>query len=98
MAGLLGYRLAAMRAPTLPEAAAAAASYAAVIAIVAAALRVVQLQRLLGPALLVLVLYLWSAFRGGPRGSRRDPWWVVEIAALALLGAIVIAWNLVIRT
>ena len=44
------------------------------------------LPRLLGPALLTLVLYLWSAYRGVPRTARRDARWIWEILLLAALG------------
>ena len=94
VAGLLGYRLAALREVTVRRALAAALSYAAVIAIAAAALRAMGLPRLLGPALLTLVLYLWSAYRGVPRSARRDVRWIWEILLLVALGALVVAWNL----
>ena len=82
VAGILGYRLAALRSPTVRGALAAALSYAAVVAIAAAALRAMGLPRLLGPALLTLVLYLWSAYRGVPRNARRDARWIWEILLL----------------
>jgi len=94
VAGLLGYRLDALRAPKARDALAAALSYAAVVAIAAAALRAMGLPRLLGPALLTLVLYLWSAYRGVPRTARRDIRWVWEMLLLAALGVVVAAWNL----
>jgi hypothetical protein len=94
VAGILGYRLAALQVPTVRGALAAALSYAAVIAIAAAALRAMGLPRLMGPALLTLVLYLWSAYRGVPRNARRDARRIWEIVLLAALGALVIAWNL----
>ena len=76
------------------DALAAALSYAAVVAIAAAALRAMGLPRLLGPALLTLVLYLWSAYRGVPRTARRDIRWVWELLLLAGMGVAVVAWNL----
>jgi hypothetical protein len=94
LAGILGYRMAALQGPTLRGALAAALSYAAVIAIAAAALRAMGLPRLLGPALLTLVLYLWSAYRGVPQGTRRDARWIWEVLLLAALGAVVVVWNL----
>ena len=94
VAGILGYRLEALRVPTVRSALAAALSYAAVIAISAAALRAMGLPRLLGPALLTLVLYLWSAYRGVPRTARRDARWIWEILLLAALGILVVGWNL----
>lgn len=97
LAGLLGYRLAALRAPNLRGAALAALSYAVVVAIAAAGLRAMAIPRLLGPALLTLVLYLWSAYRGGPRTGRADARWVWELLLLLGLGAVVIAWNLLVQ-
>jgi hypothetical protein len=94
VAGLLGYRLAALRGSTARSAFAAALSYAAVVAIAAAALRAMGLPRLLGPALLTLVFYLWSAYRGVPRTARRDARWIWEVLLLAALGIVVVAWNL----
>jgi hypothetical protein len=94
VAGLLGYRLAALRGSTARAALAAALSYAAMVAIAAAALRAMGLPRLLGPALLTLVFYLWSAYRGAPRTARRDARWIWEVLLLAALGLVVVAWNL----
>jgi hypothetical protein len=94
VAGLLGYRLAALRGSTARAAFAAALSYAAVVAIAAAALRAMGLPRLLGPALLTLVFYLWSAYRAAPRTARRDVRWIWEVILLAGLGLLVVAWNL----
>jgi len=94
LAGLLGYRLAALRAPNLRSAALATLSYAVVVAVAAAGLRAMAIPRLLGPALLTLVLYLWSAYRGGPRTGRADARWVWELLLLLGLGAVVIVWNL----
>jgi small neutral amino acid transporter SnatA (MarC family) len=72
----------------------AALTYTAVIAIAAAALRALALPLLLGPALLTLVFYLWSAYRGVPAGAAsRDARWIWEVALLAVLGLVVIAWN-----
>jgi hypothetical protein len=94
VAGILGYRLAALHGPTVRGALWVALSYAAVIAITAAALRAMGLPRLLGPALLTLVLYLWTAYRAGPRRAGRDARRIWEILLLAALGALVVAWNL----
>jgi hypothetical protein len=65
-----------------------------VVAIAAAGIRAMAIPRLLGPALLTLVLYLWSAYRGGPRTGRADARWVWELLLLLGLGVVVIAWNL----
>ncbi len=94
LAALLGYRLAALRATDLRGAVLSALSYAAVVAVAAASLRAMAIPRLLGPALLTLVVYLWSAYRGAPRPARADARWAWELLLLLGLGAIVIAWNL----
>ena len=97
VAGALGYRLAALRATTVRTAFEVALSYAAVVAIAAAVIRAAGLPRLLGPALLTLVLYLWSAYRGAPRGGRRDVRWLWEMLLLAALGVVVVAWNVLFQ-
>ena len=98
LAGLVGYRLAALRAPDVRAAVLAALSYAVVVAIAAAGIRAMAIPRLLGPALLTLVLYLWSAYRGGPRTGRADARWVWELLLLLGLGVVVIAWNLLAQS
>ncbi len=98
LAGLVGYRLAALRAPDVRGAILAALSYAVVVAIAAAGIRAMAIPRLLGPALLTLVLYLWSAYRGGPRTGRADARWVWELLLLLGLGVVVIAWNLLAQS
>ena len=94
VAALLGYRIAALGTLDVRAATLAALSFAVVVAIAAASLRAMAIPRLLGPALLTLVVYLWSAYRGGARTGRTDPRWAWELLLLLGLGAIVIAWNL----
>jgi hypothetical protein len=97
IAGALGYRLAALRGVAAREAALAASSYALVIAIAAVGLRAMAIPRFLGPALLVLVLYLWDVYRASPRPARRDLRSLWEIGLLLLVGVVVVAWNLLSR-
>src|SRR6266540_4150258 len=59
IAGLLGYRAVALRIINLVDALWSAATYLAAIAIAAAALRAMEIPRLIGPALLTLAFYLW---------------------------------------
>jgi hypothetical protein len=92
--GLLGYRAAALRVSNARDALWAAASYAVAIAIGAAALRAMGIPRLVGPALLMLLFYLWDTLHSAPPSRRRDPRWLWETAILAGLGVAVIAWNL----
>ena len=61
-------------------------TYAAAIAIGAAALRAMEIPRLVGPALLTLAFYLWDAFTGTAPARRRDSRWIWQIGLLAGLG------------
>ena len=97
LAFLLGYRAAALRVITLRDALWSAATYAAAIAIGAAALRAVEIPRLMGPALLTLAFYLWDAFHAASPARRRDARWIWQTALLAGLGIVVVAWNLLLR-
>jgi len=97
VAFLLGYRLAAVRAPDLIEAAWAAGTFAVVIGVGAALLRALALPRLLGPAILAGIFYLWSAYRAAPGAERRSAGWLWEYLVLALALAGVVAWNLLVR-
>jgi hypothetical protein len=92
IAFLLGYRVAALRVMTLRDAVWSAATYALAIAIGAAALRAMEIPRLLGPALLTLEFYLWDAFHGAS-SRRRDSRWAWQTALLVGLGVVVILWN-----
>jgi hypothetical protein len=97
IAFLLGYRAAALRTSSLRAALLSALTYALAIGIAAAALRALALPRLLGPALLTLVFYLWDAVHGATPTRRRDINWIWQTVLLAGLGILVIAWNLLLR-
>jgi hypothetical protein len=56
-----------------------------------------EIERLVGPALLTLAFYLWDAFIGVAPSRRRDIRWIGQIVVLAALGIIVAAWNLLLR-
>jgi hypothetical protein len=94
IAGLLGYRAAALRATNLGEALWSALTYGVAIAIGAAAIRAMGIPRLVGPALLMFVFYLWDVLHGTTPARRRDPRWIWQTALLAGLGALVALWNL----
>ncbi len=98
VAGLLGFRVSVLRERSLRDALWSAATYAAVVAIAAAAVRAVALPRLLGPALLALVFFVWDGVHGAPPTQRRDPRWIWQIGLLVVLGAAVVAWNLALRS
>jgi hypothetical protein len=97
IAFLLGYRAVALRVSNARDALWSAVTYAAAIAIGAAALRAMEIPRLVGPALLTLAFYLWDAFHAASPTRRRDARWLWQILLLAGLGAIVVVWNLMLR-
>jgi hypothetical protein len=97
IAGLLGYRAAALRVTTVRDALWSAATYAAAIAIGAAALRAMEIPRLIGPALLTLAFYLWDAIHGTTPARRRDASWIWQTVLLAALGVVVVGWNLLLQ-
>ena len=94
VAALLGYRAAALRAATAREALWAALTYGVAIAIGAAAIRAMGIPRLVGPALLMLLFYLWDSLHSTAPTRRRDPRWIWETITLAGLGGLVAVWNL----
>jgi len=95
--GLLGFRLSVLRERTRRGALWSAGTYAAVVAIAAGAIRAVALPRLLGPAIVTLVFFLWDAIHGSPPAQRRDPRWIWQTALLVVLGLAVTAWNVALR-
>lgn len=98
LAGLLGYRAVALRVGSLADALWSAATYLAAIAIGAAALRAMEIPRLMGPALLTLAVYLWDALTGTHPSRRREVRWIWQTGLLAALGLVVTAWNLLLRS
>lgn len=98
IAGLLGYRAVALRLGNLVDALWSAATYLAAIAIGAAALRAMEIPRLVGPALLTLAFYLWDALTGTHPARRRELRWIWQTGLLAVLGVVVAAWNLLLRS
>jgi len=97
IAGLLGYRAVALRIGNLVDALWSAATYLAAIFIAAAALRAMEIPRLMGPALLALAFYLWDALTGTHPARRRELRWIWQTGLLAVLGVLVGLWNLLLR-
>lgn len=97
IAFLLGYRLSALRFGSVRDAAWSAATYAIVIAIAAGAARAIDLPRLAAPAVLALVIYLWDRLHGTAPTRRREARFIWETALLAIVGVVVVAWNLGLR-
>jgi len=98
IAGLLGYRAVALRTANARDALLAAVGYAVAIAIGAAAVRAIGLPRLVGPAVLMFLFYLWDTLHSAPPSRRRDPRWLWETAILVALGLAVVLWNLRLGT
>ena len=99
VAGLLGYRAAALRVTTSATRCGRRATYAAAIAIGAAALRAMEIPRLVGPALLTLAFYLWDAFIGTDAVAPPRP--ALDRAdrrCWPASASIVTAWNLLLRS
>lgn len=94
IAALLGYRASALRGSTVRVALWAALTDGVAIAIGAAAIRAMGIPRLVGPALLMLLFYLWDSVHADAPTRRRDPRWIWQTVALAGLGALVAIWNL----
>jgi hypothetical protein len=94
---LLGYRAAALRSTSARDVAAFAIGAGMVMAIAALALHSIELPRLIGPALLVLVFFLWDAIHAGRPARRRDNRRIWETALLIVVAAAVVAWSFGIR-
>jgi hypothetical protein len=94
---VLGYRAAALRTSSIRAVVLSAVTYGGVVAIGAAALRAMAVPRLAGPALLVLVFFLWHAVEDAPPGRRTEARRLWEIALLIVLAVVVIAWGLQLR-
>jgi hypothetical protein len=94
VAFLLGYRIAALRTSTMRDVAWFALTSAIVVAIAVVALRVMDLPRVAGPALAVLVFFLWDAVHASQDARPRAAGRIWEILLLAVLGIAVVAWSL----
>ncbi len=90
---VVGWRLAELRFGQPVEIVRSAATYALVTAIAAGLIRAIDLPRLVGPAVLTLVFYLWDAQHGSAPARRRERRFVIEMVLLAILAVVVVAWN-----
>lgn len=91
---VIGARISALRFGALLEIARSALTYALVTAIAAGLIRAIDLPRLVGPAVLTLVFYLWDAQHGSAPARRRERRFLWEMLLLAALAIVVVAWNL----
>lgn len=94
---ILGYRVATVRYGSSRDAVRSGLTYAIVIAVAAGALRAMDVPRLVGPAALTLVFYLWDALHATEPARRREPRFLWETILLAALAVVVVAWNLRLR-
>ena len=94
---ILGYRVASVRYGSARDAIRSGLTYAIVIAVAAGALRAMDVPRLVGPAALTLVFYLWDALHASTPARRREPRFLWETILLASLAIVVVAWNLRLR-
>ncbi len=90
---VIGWRISALRFGQPIETARSALTYALVTAIAAGLIRAIDLPRLVGPAVLTLVFYLWDAQHGSAPARRRERRFVWEMVLLAILAVVVVAWN-----
>jgi hypothetical protein len=90
---IIGWRISALRFGQTLEVARSAVTYALVTAITAGLVRAIDLPRLVGPAVLTLVFYLWDAQHGSAPARRRERRFLWEMVLLAVLAFVVIAWN-----
>ena len=97
VAGAIGWRMAALRVGAVRDLGWFALTTGSVIGIGALALRAVGIQRLLGPALLAVVLFLWDAIHAATPASRRDARRIWETVLLAVLAIAVVAWSMILR-
>jgi hypothetical protein len=90
---VIGWRISALRFGAPLGVARSAITYALVIAISAGLVRAIDLPRLVGPAVLALVFYLWDAQHASAPARRRERRFVLEMLLLAGLAVLVVTWN-----
>jgi hypothetical protein len=95
--GLAGYRIAAVRPHTARQIVAAFYEYAMALVPVAVVIRVLELPRLFGPALLVLTTYLVTSWRESEEPVRFNLRLLEETFALVMAGIVVAAIGLLAK-
>ena len=85
--------MATFRYGTAKDAVRSALTYAIVVAVAAGVIQAIDLPRLVGPAALTLVFYLWDALHGTAPARRREPRFLWETILLVALAVVVVAWN-----
>jgi hypothetical protein len=95
--GLVGFVMAALRPHRRRDVVLAFVLYAAILGATGAALRYVDMPRLLGPAILTLVAYLFTIFRDSAEPIWRSSRLIGEALVLAVAGCAVIVLGLLMR-
>ena len=100
IAGLVGYRLAALTSPHRVDRivrVVAIGQYAVPVAVAAAVLRSLALPRLFIPALLALMMYVVTVVRESPEPVPQSQRLLQELAGLGIAALAVIAWGLLTK-
>jgi hypothetical protein len=100
VAGAVGYRLSALVAPAGRDRMLrllAFIEYATPAAVGTVVFRTMSLPRLFVPALLTLILYIVTILRESPEPVLMNRRLLQELAVLALVGAVTVAWGLLAR-
>ncbi len=90
---VIGWRISALRFGAPLQVARSALTYALVTAISAGLIRAIDLPRLVGPAVLTLVFYLWDAQHASAPARRQERRFMWEMLLLAGLAVLVVTWN-----
>jgi hypothetical protein len=98
--GFVGYRIASISSTSRFDRVVrvlAFVQYAVPVGVFGAALRLMALPRLFGPALLTLVVYVVTVLRESPDPVASNRRLLQEMAILAVAGALAVAWGLLVR-
>ncbi len=90
---VIGWRISALRFGAPFQIVRSALTYALIAAISAGLIRAIDLPRLVGPAVLTLVFYLWDVQHASAPARRQERRFMWEMLLLAGLAIIVVAWN-----
>lgn len=90
---VIGWRISALRLGAASRIARSALTYALTTAVSAGLIRAIDLPRLVGPAVLTLVFYLWDAQHASAPARRQERRFMWEMLLLAGLAVLVVTWN-----